>query len=659
MQRVPRAAHVEHLAPAAAAGCRRARTASGAAAAATSPAAASRSRRAKAPRRAPRSRSSATCRRVVARVALVLVGRVVLLVDHDQPEVADRREDGGARADRDPRLAACAAAATRRSARPRRARSAAARRCRRSARWKRPTVCGVSAISGTSTITPSPALERRGRRAQVDLGLARAGDAVEQPARRPRATAATAARLLRRSARPRASARATVSGDRRRLRAARSRTSPRASSRRSAADRRPAARGSAASSARWFAGQPLAVERRRRPRRPTARSAAARAAAARARAPAPASSSTRPPSTARARPAPRGTESSRTARRRDEPLGRHLGRVRQPDHDAVERLAPERDPHDRADVDRRVGQRVVERPGEPAGRGERLDAGDHGRMTLAAAAAHKEDRRRAVLPPRPVRSRAWTGSCSATTCRCCAPSPTASRRRSPTSTRRSTRAARRRAARSPPSPTPSGDRTGFGGRRYASRGCSSESSYRDAFDDYLGFLEPRLREVRRLLAPEGTLYFHIDYREAHYCKLLLDELFGRECFLNELIWAYDYGAKPRNRWPAKHDTILVYVKDPERYLFDADAVDREPYMAPGPRHARAARARQAPDRRLVAHDRLPHRPREDRLPDAEAGGDRAPHGAGLVAPGRPVPRPVRRLGHARRRRGRSSAAATC
>src|SRR5688572_23396868 len=126
----------------------------------------------------------------------------------------------------------------------------------------------------------------------------------------------------------------------------------------------------------------------------------------------------------------------------------------------------------------------------------------------------------------------------------------------------------------------SGDRTGFGGRRYATR-LLEESSYRDAFDDYLGFLEPRLREVRRLLSPEGTLYFHIDCREAHYCKLALDELFGRECFLNELIWAYDYGAKPRNRWPAKHDTILVYVKDPDRYLFDCDAVDREPYMAPG------------------------------------------------------------------------------
>ena len=129
-------------------------------------------------------------------------------------------------------------------------------------------------------------------------------------------------------------------------------------------------------------------------------------------------------------------------------------------------------------------------------------------------------------------------------------------------------------------PDPEGDRTGFGGRRYASR-LLEESSYRDAFDDYLAFLEPRLREVRRLLAPDGTLYFHIDYREAHYCKLLLDELFGRDCFLNELIWAYDYGAKPRTRWPAKHDTILVYVREAGRHFFDAEAVDREPYMAPG------------------------------------------------------------------------------
>jgi site-specific DNA-methyltransferase (adenine-specific) len=127
---------------------------------------------------------------------------------------------------------------------------------------------------------------------------------------------------------------------------------------------------------------------------------------------------------------------------------------------------------------------------------------------------------------------------------------------------------------------PDGERSGFGGRRYRSA-LLNESRYRDSFDDYLGFLEPRLREVRRLLDERGTLYLHIDYREAHYVKLLLDELFGRECFLNEIVWAYDYGARAKRRWPAKHDTILVYVKDPERYVFDSEAVDREPYMAPG------------------------------------------------------------------------------
>jgi site-specific DNA-methyltransferase (adenine-specific) len=125
-----------------------------------------------------------------------------------------------------------------------------------------------------------------------------------------------------------------------------------------------------------------------------------------------------------------------------------------------------------------------------------------------------------------------------------------------------------------------GDRVGFGGRRYRSRLLQS-LSYDDAFGDYLGFLEPRLARARDLLAPDGTLYFHVDYREAHYCKLLLDELFGREAFLNELIWAYDYGAKPRRRWPAKHDTILVYVRTPGTHHFDADAVECEPYMAPG------------------------------------------------------------------------------
>jgi site-specific DNA-methyltransferase (adenine-specific) len=125
-----------------------------------------------------------------------------------------------------------------------------------------------------------------------------------------------------------------------------------------------------------------------------------------------------------------------------------------------------------------------------------------------------------------------------------------------------------------------GDRTGFAGRRYTTR-LLTESSYADAFDDYLAFLAPRLEHAHRLLDETGTLYFHIDYREAHYCKLLLDEIFGRQNFLNEIVWAYDYGARSRRRWPSKHDTILVYVKDVARYHFDAEAVDREPYMAPG------------------------------------------------------------------------------
>ncbi len=125
-----------------------------------------------------------------------------------------------------------------------------------------------------------------------------------------------------------------------------------------------------------------------------------------------------------------------------------------------------------------------------------------------------------------------------------------------------------------------GDRVGFGGRRYATR-LLAESSYQDEFADYLAFLEPRLLEARRLLRRSGTLYFHIDYREAHYCKLLLDELFGRENFLNEIIWAYDYGARSKKRWPAKHDTILVYINDASQYYYDSEAVDREPYMAPG------------------------------------------------------------------------------
>lgn len=125
-----------------------------------------------------------------------------------------------------------------------------------------------------------------------------------------------------------------------------------------------------------------------------------------------------------------------------------------------------------------------------------------------------------------------------------------------------------------------GSRVGFQGQTYETvRG--KVTAYNDSFSDYWGFLEPRLEQAWRLLAPTGTLYLHLDYREVHYAKVLLDALFGRDCFLNEIIWAYDYGGRSKRKWPAKHDNILVYVKDQKQYYFDSDSVDREPYMAPG------------------------------------------------------------------------------
>ncbi|PKO12966.1 MAG: site-specific DNA-methyltransferase [Chloroflexi bacterium HGW-Chloroflexi-10] len=125
-----------------------------------------------------------------------------------------------------------------------------------------------------------------------------------------------------------------------------------------------------------------------------------------------------------------------------------------------------------------------------------------------------------------------------------------------------------------------GDRVGFQGRAYKTTNLG-ERAYHDQFDDYLGFLTPRLLEAYRILKPHGSLYFHIDYREVHYCKVLLDGIFGRESFLNEIIWAYDYGARTKKKWPPKHDNILYYAKDPKNYTFNIDDMERIPYMAPG------------------------------------------------------------------------------
>lgn len=129
-----------------------------------------------------------------------------------------------------------------------------------------------------------------------------------------------------------------------------------------------------------------------------------------------------------------------------------------------------------------------------------------------------------------------------------------------------------------------GDRTGFGGHRYRTEVVPAQAGgagYADRFDDFLAFIRPRLVEAHRILTVRGSLFFHIDYREVHYCKILLDEIFGRECFQNEIIWAYDYGARSTKRWPAKHDNILWYTRNPAHYTFHLDASDRIPYMAPG------------------------------------------------------------------------------
>ncbi len=125
-----------------------------------------------------------------------------------------------------------------------------------------------------------------------------------------------------------------------------------------------------------------------------------------------------------------------------------------------------------------------------------------------------------------------------------------------------------------------GTRGGFAGARYSVERLPSPE-YLDQFEDFIAFLTPRLEEAYRILTPDGSLFLHIDYREVHYVKVLLDRIFGRASFVNEIIWAYDYGGKPRTRWPAKHDNILWYAKNPGNYVFHHEAIDRVPYMAPG------------------------------------------------------------------------------
>ncbi len=125
-----------------------------------------------------------------------------------------------------------------------------------------------------------------------------------------------------------------------------------------------------------------------------------------------------------------------------------------------------------------------------------------------------------------------------------------------------------------------GDRTGFKGQRYQTVRIGSKA-FADTFTDFMAFLEPRIEQAHRLLKPGGSFFFHIDFREVHYSKVLIDSIFGRDSFMNELIWAYDYGARATRRWSPKHDNILWYAKDPENYTFRFEDIDRIPYMAPG------------------------------------------------------------------------------
>ena len=140
-----------------------------------------------------------------------------------------------------------------------------------------------------------------------------------------------------------------------------------------------------------------------------------------------------------------------------------------------------------------------------------------------------------------------------------------------------------------------GERRGFAGATYRAE-RTEVARFEDSYGDYIGWLRPRLEQTRRILAESGTLYLHVDPRESHYCKVLLDQLFGRECFLNEVIWAYDYGARTTSRWPAKHDVILVYARTAGAHHFDLGEVDRVPYMAPGLQTSeRAARGKTPTD----------------------------------------------------------------
>ncbi|MCS7161327.1 MAG: site-specific DNA-methyltransferase [Gemmatales bacterium] len=123
-------------------------------------------------------------------------------------------------------------------------------------------------------------------------------------------------------------------------------------------------------------------------------------------------------------------------------------------------------------------------------------------------------------------------------------------------------------------------RRGFSGRQYKYQ-IVSDLSYSDnmPLEEYLDFLYHRILEGWRILKPTGSFFLHVDPRIVHYARWILDDVFGAERFINEIIWAYDYGGRPRDRFPPKHDNILWYAKS-DTWTFNVEEIERIPYMAP-------------------------------------------------------------------------------
>ncbi len=114
------------------------------------------------------------------------------------------------------------------------------------------------------------------------------------------------------------------------------------------------------------------------------------------------------------------------------------------------------------------------------------------------------------------------------------------------------------------------------------RQIGPRGGYEDSWptsEAYIEWLQQVCQRIRYLLSQRGSLFVHVDPRESHYVKVMLDKLFGRASFQNEIVWAYDYGGRTHKRWPAKHDIIFWYSLDPDAYTFNRLDEVKIPYIA--------------------------------------------------------------------------------